>query len=102
MPTLPVFFVDTQLRATAVFAIDKVLTDPTAVTFYLKSPAEVVTDYIYGTDAEVTKTSTGIYRFRITLSAALGGAGQWYCRVEGTGLAVGAFEKPFTVQATEF
>lgn len=102
MPTLPVFDVDTQLRATAVFSIDKVLTDPTAVTFFLKNPGGTIADYVYGTDAEVTKQSTGIYRFRITLTAALGGAGQWYCRVEGTGTAVGAFEKPFTVRVSEF
>lgn len=39
------------------------LTDPTTVSFYLIDPAGTRTDYLYGTDSEVTRATTGTYVF---------------------------------------
>jgi hypothetical protein len=40
--------------------------DPTTVTFNLRAFSETEsTSYVYGTDAEVTKTGTGVYVFAV-------------------------------------
>ena len=36
-------------------------TDPTTLTFKIVTPAGVTTTYVYGTDAELVKASTGNY-----------------------------------------
>lgn len=37
------------------------VTDPTGVTFSVKTPAGAVTTYTYGVDGALGKTSTGVY-----------------------------------------
>lgn len=60
-------------------------TDPTAVTFAIVEPDATETEYVYGTDSEVTKQATGIYSFEAPPTQG----GKHRGRAVGTG-AVGA------------
>lgn len=58
--------------------------DPTAVTFQMRAPGVAIgdeTEYVYGTDAEVVKDSTGVYHVNVTLTTA----GLWVFAWTGTG-----------------
>lgn len=72
--------------------------DPTTVTFKFKKPASAETEYVYPTDAELVKDSTGNYHVDLTLDTA----GKWYYRWAGTGANVAADEGELTVQASHF
>lgn len=45
------------------------ITDPTAVNFSIRKPDGTATAYVYGTDAELVKSTTGVYYvdFALTL-----------------------------------
>lgn len=68
-------------------------TDPTTVTFKATSPAGTTTSYVYGTAAEVTKTSTGVFK----LLLAPGAAGPWQYAAIGTGAVAKSEVIRFTV-----
>ena len=72
--------------------------DPTTVTGKYKTPAGVTTTYVYDTDAELVKDSTGNYHFDVNANAA----GQWFYRFESTGTGQAAEEAAFTVEAGDF
>ncbi|HAF00399.1 MAG TPA: hypothetical protein DCG63_03805 [Methylophilaceae bacterium] len=55
-----------------------VLTDPSALRLKVRSPAGVVTVYVFGAAAEIVKDSVGNYHGNIVLSAA----GTWTYRWE--------------------
>lgn len=55
--------------------------DPAAVSVSVRTPSGVLTTYIYGTDNEVSKVSTGIYQVSIALSEV----GTWKWKWVGTG-----------------
>ena len=56
-----------QVRITTTFANSSgVDTDPTGVTFSLKTPDGIVTMYVYGTNSELAKVSTGVYYVDVT------------------------------------
>lgn len=57
-----------------------VVADPTAVTLEVLDPAGTLTSYTYAA-AQVTKDSTGVYSYLLTLDAS----GAWYYRYKGTG-----------------
>ena len=60
-----------KIRITATFTnLAGTATDPTAVTFKIKLPSGTTTTYIYGTDAELVKSATGIYYVDWTFSLA--------------------------------
>lgn len=67
--------------------------DPTAVKVKVRTPAKVVTEYVYGTDAAVVKASTGNYH--IDIDASLSGFYYTYWYSTGTGQA--AEESSFEV-----
>lgn len=46
---------------------DGLLTDPLAVQVEVRSPDGTVATYVYGTDTELTKVSTGVYQVLIPL-----------------------------------
>lgn len=76
-----------QVRVTATFANSAgTATDPTAVTAQYIDPAGTITSKIYGTDAEVVKSATGVYYIDITLSSS----GEWAARFSGTGTITAA------------
>ena len=57
--------------------------DPTAVFVAFTTPTGVTTTYTYGTDAELTKASTGVYNANVDCTAA----GRWLYRWYSTGTA---------------
>lgn len=72
-------------------------TDPTTVTFKLRDPNGTVTTYLYGTDAELVKSATGIYYVDYTILYD----GQHFYRFEGTGTVISAEEGDFMVRPTK-
>ncbi len=76
----------------AAYDVDGTPTDPTTVTFSWRIDDGEVTDWIYGTDAEVIKDSTGNYSVALPVTAP----GRWYGRWVGTGDAAAAEELTFT------
>lgn len=72
--------------------------DPGGVQVKVKNPLGTSTTYVYGTDAEVMKTSTGNYY--IDIEASLEGV--WYYRWEGLTSNKGAAEHSFQVRDSQF
>lgn len=74
---------------------DGTLTDPTTITFTVKlqDRDSTATAYVYGTDSEVTKASTGIYELSLTP-----GEGTWHVHVQGTGSVQAADETSFQIE----
>ncbi len=73
--------------------------DPSTVTFTLRSPCGVETSYVYLTDDEVTKTSTGDYFAEVIPTEG----GRWRYAWSSTGSnKTVRFEDSFVVQASEF
>jgi len=71
-------------------------TDPTTVTATITTPAGVATAYVYGTDSEVVKGTTGVYYVDVTCDLA----GLWVARWVGTGAVAQAdFETWYVVDA---
>lgn len=87
-----------RVRISGAFTVSDVATDPTAVTFKIKDPSSNITTYVYGTDAEVVKASTGNYYVDYDVDEV----GVWYFKWRGTGAVVAANESEFYVQETEF
>jgi hypothetical protein len=72
--------------------------DPTTVSFKIKDPEGVVTTYIFGTDSELIKDSTGNYHIDISVNTP----GQWYYRFESTGTGQAAEEGQFQIKPGYF
>jgi hypothetical protein len=53
--------------------------DPDVVTFTVKEPGAASEEYVYNTDAEVTRNGTGDYTCTIDVDTS----GRWYYRIEG-------------------
>lgn len=64
--------------------VDGALVDPASVTWTGRDPSDVDTVYVYGTDVELVKDSTGLYHVNGVLSAA----GRWYFKFDGSGVGV--------------
>lgn len=78
---------------------DGVAADPSAITFRWRKPDGTRSSYVYGTDAELVKSSTGSYYVDLDLDQA----GVWTYRFEGTGGdAKAAEEDKFTVLESDF
>lgn len=75
-----------------------VLTDPTTISFSFKTPSGVETTYVYGTNAQVGRTSAGL--FFVDLQA--NESGVWVWRFKGTGAVEQSDEGQFFVQPTDF
>ena len=74
-------------------------TDPSTVTFKLYSPSAEISTYVYGTNAEVLKTSVGDYYIDVTPDEP----GRWHFRWESTGTnKATAVEGSFVVQVSRF
>jgi len=72
--------------------------DPTTVTLKIREPNGTETDYVYGTDIEVSRDSAGAYRFDLMLDAS----GDWYVRWIGTGAVATATEERIRVARSQF
>lgn len=73
--------------------------DPTTVTFKLFSPSAGTTSYVYGTDAEISKDSTGDYYIDVTPTEAGRYVYRWVTTGTNQNLAV---EGNFVVTASPF
>ncbi|CCB64464.1 hypothetical protein [Hyphomicrobium sp. MC1] len=81
MMTPSKYFVGGAITLTAQFTgSDGNLADPTTVVLKLKAPHGKLLTYTYGTDANVSKASTGNYEAIVTPDCA----GRWFTRWEGT------------------
>lgn len=69
--------------------------DPDTVTFSVKTPGTAAVDYVYGTDANVTKLATGDFACDLDTETE----GTWYYHVTGTtgGVNRGADQGHFSV-----
>lgn len=56
-------------------------TDPTTVTAKVEDPAKTVNTYVYLTDPEVVRETTGVYYIDVNLNQG----GIWHYRFEGEG-----------------
>lgn len=72
--------------------------DPTAVNCKVKDPSGNVVTYVYGTDDELVKTSTGVYYVDVDADEA----GDWWARVYSTGTGQAASEYIFSVRLSRF
>lgn len=65
------------------------LADPTTIKVVTRDPAGTEADYVYGTDGEVTKLSTGKYQYAMgQLTGAM--VGSWRIRWNATGALISA------------
>lgn len=73
--------------------------DPTTITFKLMGPDGDIDTYVYGTDDEVAKTSTGDYYIDVMPDFP----GRWHYRWESTGTNMATVvEGDFVVQRSRF
>jgi hypothetical protein len=86
------------IRCSVEFKANSVLTDPSVVTFKLKNPAGTETTYVYGTDAQLVRDSTGAYHVDVDISSA----GIYYYRFVGSGTLKAASESKFSIKPSEF
>ncbi len=77
---------------------DNELIDPTAVSFIFRNPAGDTTTYVFNTNVELVRDSTGKYHVEINANAA----GFWHYRYESTGDGQAAFEGRFAVDRSNF
>jgi hypothetical protein len=77
---------------------DDVLADPDRVGFALINPNGQQTNFVFGTDAEVTQASTGIYRFTIVPQVA----GEYEVQAVGSGGVWATGRRKFRVGQTRF
>lgn len=74
------------------------LGDPTAVSFSFKNPAGITTTYLYNTDVELVRETTGVYHVDIDADTV----GIWYHKFFSTGTGQAAAEGSFVVDVSNF
>lgn len=77
---------------------DEVLTDPDRVGFALLNPNGQQANFVFGTDDEVAKVSTGVYRFTIVPQSA----GEYEVQAVGSGVVWATGRRKFRVGQTRF
>lgn len=94
------FQVNDELNAVIVFTnkLTGALADPTTVTVKLQTPNLVDASYVYLSNSEVTKLSTGVYRFLYIILVT----GHYFISAVGTGAVQGSIELEFDVDSTQF
>lgn len=73
-------------------------TDPTTVTFKIRAGDGSATTYVYGTDAQLVKSATGVYYVLWTIASRR----RHYYRFVGTGTVAAAEEGEFAVRGSAF
>lgn len=87
------------VRVTGTFTdINGNLIDPTSVLFSFKTPAGSITTYVYLTDAQLVKDSTGVYHVDVNANTI----GTWPYRFYSTGVGQTAGEASFQVPFSNF
>lgn len=77
---------------------NKILRDPTDVTFSIQRPGGL--DVTSTPDADISHPSTGVFRLRYLIPTDT--TGTWHLKVVGTGALVSAEEATFEVKPTAF
>lgn len=72
--------------------------DPTAVLCSFDDPAGTRTNYVYGVDAELVKSTTGIYYVDIDGDQV----GRWHVRLYSTGTGKASNEDEFDISESRF
>jgi len=67
-----------KVKITGSFTNNGAASDPAAVIAWYTSPGGTVTTLTYGTDAGLTKVSTGVYSFYMAFNRS----GRWYYRMD--------------------
>jgi hypothetical protein len=84
------------VRCSAIFTNSSgTATDPSVVRFQVRNPAGTVTPYLYGTDIQLVKDSTGNYHVDVDASSD----GLWSYRFYSTGSGQAAAEANFIVSS---
>lgn len=85
-----------QVRTSVAFTqvSDSAAIDPDVVKMSFITPSGTVTTYVYGTDDEIVKSSTGNYYADISLTEK----GTWYYRWFSTGTGQAATEERLEVE----
>lgn len=93
---IKVYDVGDEVKLDAIYrdSPDGTVQDPDDVTYSVEAPDGTVTHYVYETDDEVEKTSTGVYVCTIFPDAS----GTWYWRGFSTGTGQTAGEDRFEVR----
>ena len=90
-----VYQVGDKIRLSAAFTdIDSAAQDPGGVQFKIRAPDGTITTYIYSTDAELVKDSTGNYHVDYLIATA----GRYRYRFAGVTTGQAADEGEFRVQ----
>lgn len=87
-----------RLIATFKDGITKTLADPDVVRFRFKTPDGTETVYVFGTNAELVKESTGVYHVDLPLTSQ----DEWWYRWEAAGAIACALERAIQVTETQF
>ena len=91
------YYEDNLVRLTGTYRnrVTGAVADPTTVTFKVTDPNSATTTYVYGTDAQLVKDSTGVYHVDLSLDLP----GLYYYRFLGTGAVKAAGQKVLNVLA---
>lgn len=93
--SINIYVTGQKVRCSVAFTVSGVATDPTTVTCKIKDPSGNVSTYVYGTDAELVKDSTGNYHVDVITDEDK----QWHFRFEGTGTCVAVEESSFRARS---
>lgn len=105
MSNLGEFPVGARPEFTATFrdtSTPPVVVDPTTVQFVVRPQAGAQVVYTYGVDAAVTKTSTGVYKFRHPRLTATDAGKVFHLRSNGGGAYEASDEDTFRCTTTAF
>ncbi len=80
------------------FLVDGAATNPTTVTAKVTKPDGTTDAYVYGTDSELTRPSTGNYELELDLDYDTDAVGIWYIQWRGTGACKVVEESSLTVR----
>lgn len=99
MSEIATFEVGDLVRCAGVFRdVAGALTDPATINFKYKKPDGTIVTYVYGTNGQLVKDSTGNYHVDVDANAA----GTWFYRFYSTGNAQAADEDEFRVLVSQF
>jgi uncharacterized protein YfaS (alpha-2-macroglobulin family) len=97
MTILSRYTIGALVRCSAAFTTAAgVAQNPGAVSFTVREPDGTATTYVYGTDAELVRASTGNYYVDVDATEA----GTWRFRFAGTGTGQAAAEGMFRVDSS--
>jgi hypothetical protein len=92
------YFIRGGFRLTGTFEVGGVVTDPTTITFEIKTPSDVITTHIFGVDPNLIRDGVGVYHLDVTITEK----GNWWYRMYGTGSCIASVENTFVGISSQF